>query len=276
MYHNLLALEVVNGSMAAMSNNDTQKFLDVALEAVKKAEPIFVQYFGKASGVVLKEGTTPSLVSDADKEIEKFLTREISTRFSEHAIVGEEFPATKGTSPFTWYIDPIDGTTNYIHGLAHCAISVGLWDAAGPLISIVSDPVNRVCYTAVRGGGAFKNGEKIRVSARGALKDCLGTIGWRWNELETGVDLLRRMAPRAYRIRVLSSSALELCLVAEGALDFYAGTNCMLWDVAAGLLVLAEAGGASSDWGGAPFAARASSLAASNGKIHEELLATLH
>ena len=83
------------------------------------------------------------------------------------------------------------------------------------------------------------------------------------------------MAPRAYRLRVLSSSVLELCLVAEGALDFYVGTNCAIWDVAAGLLVLTEAGGVAGDWRGAPFAARSSALVASNGKIHKELLGVL-
>lgn len=109
-----------------MKAEDPQKFLEVALEAVKRAEPIFVRHFGKASGVLLKAGETPSLVSDADKEIETLLTKEISARFPEHAIVGEEFPAVKKKAAFTWYIDPIDGTTNYIHGLTHCVISVGV------------------------------------------------------------------------------------------------------------------------------------------------------
>lgn len=258
-----------------MSENP-QKFFEVALAAVNKAEPIFVKHFGKPSGVLMKGGKTPSLVSDADKEIEELLTKEISARFPAHGIVGEEFPAIKGTSEFTWYIDPIDGTTNYIHGLAHCAISVGLWDAQGSLVSIISDPMSHARYTAIRGGGAFKNGEPIRVSSRGALKDCLGAIGWRWNEPETGAGLLRRMAPRAYRLRVLSSSVLELCLVAEGALDFYVGTSCAIWDVAAGLLVLTEAGGNAGDWKGAVFEAGSSSLAASNGEIHLELLGVLH
>lgn len=255
---------------------NSQKFLEVALAAVKKAEPVFVEHFGKPSGVLLKEGQTPSLVSDADKEIETLLTKEISVRFPSHAIVGEEFPTVKKKeAEFTWYIDPIDGTTNYIHGFAHCAISVGLWDVGGPLVGVVSDPIHRACYTAVRGGGAFRNGAQIRVSSRNALTDCLGAIGWRWNEPETGADLFRRMAPRAYRLRVLSSSALELCLVAEGALDFYVGTNCEVWDVAAGVLILTEAGGAGGDWKGKPLTVRSSSLAASNGKIHKELLAAL-
>lgn len=142
-------------------------------------------------------------------------------------------------------------------------------------MSVVSDPINRACYTAVRGGGAHKNGTKICVSTRGALQDCLGAIGWRWNEPETGIDLLRRLTSRAYRLRVLSSSVLELCLVAEGALDFYVGTNCAVWDVAAGALILTEAGGRASDWKGRLFLAYSSALAASNGKIHQELLATL-
>lgn len=271
-----------------------QRFLEVAFAAVRKAEPIFVKHFGKASGVSLKEGQAPSLVSDADREIEKLLTKEISRHFPGHAIVGEEFPAVKkkdkaskgrshGASAsetfreaeFTWYLDPIDGTTNYIHGFAHCVISVGLWDADGPLAGVVSDPLNRAVYYAARGSGAFKNGKRISVSAREALKDCLGTVGWRSNEPETGVDLLRRMAPRAYRLRVLSSSALELCLVAEGALDFFANRRLSPWDFAAGALVLTEAGGAASDWEGKQLTAHSLPLAASNGKFHQKLLAAL-
>ena len=110
---------------------------------------------------------------------------------------------------------------------------------------------------------------------RGAFKECLGAIGWSWGEPEVGVDLLRRMAPRAYRIRVLSSSALELCLVAEGALDLYAGTNFSIWDVDAGMLVLAEAGGIVTDGEGRPLLAHSSTIAAINGKVHGELLAAL-
>lgn len=254
---------------------DTEKFLEVALQAAKKAGPIFCKHFGKPSGISSKQGKTPSLVSDTDREIETLLTKEISARFPEHAIVGEEFPAKKRNSPFTWYLDPIDGTTNYIHGLAHCSISVGLWDEAGPLVGVVSDPLNSACYSAVRGGGTFRNGKRIRVSSRGALKECLGAIGWRWNEPEVGIDLIRRMAPRAYRFRVLSSSALEVCLVAEGALDFYIGTNCAVWDVAAGTLILTEAGGTAGDWKGKPLTAHSSTLAASNGKVHQEILEML-
>src|SRR3989338_4519472 len=125
------------------------QFLEVALEAVKKAEPIFCKYFGKAPGVTLKPGKTPSLVSDADKEIETLLSKEISAHFPKHAIGGEEFPAVKKEgAKFTWYIDPIDGTTNYVHGFAHCAISVGLWDAAGPPVSVVFHPIYPPGFTA--------------------------------------------------------------------------------------------------------------------------------
>jgi len=271
--------------MGNIMTDDPQKFLEAALGAVKKAEPIFCRYFGKARGVTLKPGKTPSLVSDADKEIETLLSKEISAHFPKHAIVGEEFPAVKKESEFTphlpkgagytWYIDPIDGTTNYVHGFAHCCISVGLWDVKGPLVGVVSDPISGILYHAVRGGGAFKNGKCISVSARGALSDCLGTIGWKWGEPETGVDLLRRFAPRVYRLRVLSSSALDLCLVAEGALDFHASKHSAIWDNAASMVILTEAGGAVTDWKGEPPSPPSSTIAASNGKVHGELLGTL-
>lgn len=259
-----------------MGNNMTenpQHFLDVALAAVKKAEPIFVKHFGKPSGVLLKAGKTPSLVSDADKEIETLLTKEIATRFPEHAIAGEEFPPTQKKSEFRWHIDPIDGTTNYIHGFAHCAVSVGLWDGRGPLVGVVSDPISRVRYTAVRGRGAFRNSAAIRVSPESLLRKSLGAVGW--SEVNAGVALLRRVAPLSYRVRTLGSSALELCFIAEGKLEYYVSGNIAIWDTAAGMLILTEAGGEVTDWQGNTFKTDSSQIVASNRKIHQELLVTL-
>ncbi|TSC55605.1 MAG: inositol-phosphate phosphatase / L-galactose 1-phosphate phosphatase, partial [Parcubacteria group bacterium Greene0416_79] len=121
-------------------NEASQKFLETARAAVKKAEPIFRRHFGKSTGIATKPGKVPSFVSDADKEIEALLIREISSQFPAHSIVGEEFPAKKRSQTHTWFIDPIDGTTNYIHGIPYCSISVGLFDEKGPSVGVVADP----------------------------------------------------------------------------------------------------------------------------------------
>lgn len=252
-----------------------EEFLAVAIEAVKKAEPIFCKHFGKPSGVLMKQGNTPSLVSDADREIETLLSKEISGSFPAHSIVGEEFPATGGASEFIWYIDPIDGTTNYVHGFPHCAISVSVWDKKCPLVGVVSDPINHARYTAFRGNGAFKNNRRIHVSTRSSLSDCLGAVGWRWNDVDAGVRLLHQFAPSAYRLRVLGSSALELCFVAEGALDFFANSPVALWDVAAGALILAEANGVATDLTGENITAVSKTIVASNRLVHQQVLSAL-
>ncbi|KKW11503.1 MAG: Inositol-phosphate phosphatase [Parcubacteria group bacterium GW2011_GWA2_49_9] len=253
---------------------DTQKFLEVALEAVKKAEPIFLKSFGNAEKIEIKSDAVGSEVSRADKEIEHILTEAVSGAFPDHAIMGEE-GASKSGSFYTWYFDPIDGTTNHIRGLHHCAISVALWDAHGPLVGIVSDPVNKVCFTATRGGGAFKNGRPIRVSHLTSLKKGVGALGWNWNDARSRNALLDAITKNTYRFRVFSGSGLELCFVAAGILDFFVNINLHIWDMAAASLIVTEAGGMVTDKKGSDLSALSTSIVATNTKIHGDLLAAL-
>lgn len=259
--------------MNGMTDNP-QKFLEVALEAVKKAEPIFLESFGSAEKVEIKDDDRGSEVSGADKEIERLLTSAISSAFPDHAIVGEE-GASKSGSLYTWYFDPIDGTTNHIRGLHHCSISVALWDAHGPLVGIVSDPVNKALYTATRGGGAFKNGRPIHVSNLSSLKKSVGALGWNWNDARSRSALIDTITKNTYRFRVFSGSALELCFVAAGIFDFFVNINLHIWDMAAAALIVTEAGGVVTDKKGGDLTALSTSIVATNGKIHGDLLQAL-
>lgn len=260
--------------MKSIMTDDPQKFLEVALEAVKSAEPIFLNSFGNASGVEVKAGEVASFVTTTDKEIERLFTEKISSAFPDHGIVGEEGASKKG-SAFIWYIDPIDGTTNYIHGLRHCAISVALWDAEGPLVGIVCDPVNKRTFTAIRGVGAFENDRPIHVSRTALLKDAVGSLGWKQKDAVERNILCERIEKSAYRFRLLSASALDICFVASGSLDFFAGTNIHIWDVAAGLLVLTEAGGVATEKSGSPLTPQSTTFVGASRHIHRELLAVL-
>ncbi len=260
--------------MNGMSDNP-QKFLEVALEAVKKAEPIFLKSFGNAGEIKIKDDEyRGSEVSHADKEIERMLTEAISSAFPSHGIVGEE-GASKNGSLYTWYLDPIDGTTNYIRGLHHCSISVALWDAHGPLVGIVSDPVNKALYTATRGGGAFKNGRPIHISGTASLKKGVGGLGWKWGESRSRTILCDTIEKHAYRFRVFSGSALEICFVASGVLDFFVNINLHIWDMAAAILILTEAGGTVTEQKGGDVTAQSTTIVGTNGKLHRDLLATL-
>ncbi|MDO8482307.1 MAG: inositol monophosphatase [bacterium] len=252
--------------------NENQ-FLEAALAAVKKAEPIFLKYFGNAEGVSVKEGIVPSLVSDADKEIEKLLMAELHEKFPEHAIVGEESPAQAGTGGYCWYIDPIDGTTNFTRGISHAAISVALFDEQGPLVAVLSAPQNNTLYHAVRGGGAFKNGEKLAVSNSDSFNMLVGGMGWKG--AEKGADLFKKLLTVTRTLRVFGSDATALALVAEGSLDCFATTYTSLYDVGAGMLLVSEAGGKVTGWNGEPFTKSEQPLVASNGKIHDSLLKIL-
>ncbi len=256
-------------------SDDPRKFLEVALEAVKKAEPIFRKSFGKASGIIEKQqGIHRSPVTDIDKEIETTIASMLAKHFPRHSIFGEEFPAQKKSGPYTWYLDPIDGTINYIRGLPGASISLGLWESETPLVAVVFDPLGNNIYSAMRGAGAFKNGtQKLSVSSISKLADGMGGMG----RLAALADdpILQRVARKLYRGRQYGGSALELCLMAEGKLDCLVSERIKIYDVAAGMLILSEAGGKATDWKGNPFTPASLQFAASNGKIHNELLKEL-
>lgn len=256
--------------------DELQQFFEVALQAVKEAEPIFRASFGKAAGIVEKRmGAYRSPVTDTDKEIEIMLASVIKRHFPDHSIVGEEFPARRNKNPYIWYIDPIDGTINYIRGLPGASISLGLWEKEVPIIGVVFDPMNGDIYSAVRGEGAFKNGaRKLSVSPVSELAQGIGGVG-RFSALVNN-SALQRVAGKIYRGRQYGGSALELCWIAEKKLDLLVSERIKIYDVAAGMLILTEAGGKATDWKGKPFVPAATQFAASNGKIHAELLQTLH
>src|SRR3989338_123577 len=246
------------------------QFLEAALAAVKKAEPLFLKCFGNAVGVSVKEGVGPSLVSDTDKEIEGLLTSEISAQFPDHAIIGEELPTRSGKNSYCWYIDPIDGTTNFTRGISHCVISVALFDEQGPLVAVLSVPQDNTLSRAIRGGGAFKDGRKLTVSSSASFNMLVGGMGWKGSE--KGADLFKKLLTVTRTLRVLGSDAIQLALVAEGSLDCFATTYTSLYDVGAGMLLVSEAGGKVTDWKGEPFTKSEQPIVASNGKIHGSLL----
>ncbi|OHA21550.1 MAG: hypothetical protein A2849_03970 [Candidatus Taylorbacteria bacterium RIFCSPHIGHO2_01_FULL_51_15] len=256
--------------------DDPQKFLEVALEATKKAEPVFRKYFGNAPGVSEKvdQGMHRSPVTDVDKEIETLITSHLLSQFSTHSISGEEFSPQHHSSPYTWYIDPIDGTINYIRGLPFASISLGLWKEDVPIVAVVSDPMHNVTYSALHDKGAFRNGtQKLSVSSVSKFGEAVGGSG---RAKALGEDpLLQRVAKAAYRGREYGGAALELCSVAEGKLDFWISERTKIYDVAAGMLMVTEAGGTVTDWEGNPYTLDSANIVASNGKIHTELLQAL-
>lgn len=249
-----------------------QRFLDVALAAVKKAEPVFLKYFGDANNITTKHDRFTSLVSDADGEVEDVIRKAISEQFPSHAIIGEEGAPVSGKH-YTWYIDPIDGTTNFIRGFSPCAISIALWDREGPLIGVISAPQDDTTYYAMRGKGAYKNKKKISVSTTTSFDMTVGGLAGKGTDAR--VDLYRKALSVSRTIRILSSDAVQLAMVAEGKLDFFATNYTHPWDVSAGVLLVLEAGGNVTDWKGKSYTTASKQLVGSNGKIHSVLLSAL-
>lgn len=252
-----------------MSENNPQKFLEVALAAVKKAEPVFRMSFGKPAAI--EEKQKRDWVTDIDKGIERLLIEEIQAHLPEHEIVGEEFsPALVPKGKYVWYLDPIDGTSQYIHGIPFCCISAALVDGEGPLVGVISNPETGELFHAVRGRGAFKNGKRISVSTTKELATSYGGVGWADNlVLER---FLGNLIPLIGKIRVFASSALQLCFVADGRFDSYVVTGIHPWDIAAGVLIAKEAGATVTDFQNLPYTISARDILATNGHIHRDFL----
>ncbi len=253
--------------------DDPQRFLEVALEVVKLAEPIFRKNFGKPNSVTNK-GDARDWVTEVDHEVEKLLAAEITRNFPEHEVVGEEFSASlipKGGH--VWYLDPIDGTSQYIHGIPFCCISAALVDDKGPLVGVISNPETGETFHAVRGGGAFRNGEKLSVSNTKELVRSYGGVGWADNLILEG--FLTKLIPFIGKIRVFASSALQLCFVADGRFDSYVVTGIHPWDIAAGVLIAEEAGAVVTDFENQPYNISSAKLLATNGHIHQDFLSAI-
>ncbi|HBV01509.1 MAG TPA: hypothetical protein DEF00_03955 [Candidatus Taylorbacteria bacterium] len=250
--------------------DDTKKFLDVALEAVKKAEPIFKRYFGNPGEVHAKGNNPRNWVTDVDREIEQLIVAEIKRQFPHHGIVGEEFsPNAPVSETYTWYLDPIDGTSLYIHGIPFCCISIGLADKTGPLVGVISNPQTGELFHAVRGIGAFKSGKPITVSKVSDFNLSFGALGW--GTRKEASELFAKLIPNIGKIRVLGSSAMQLCFLAEGKLDFYVVTGVHAWDIAAGILIASEAGAKISDFEGNPYTLSApEKMLSTNTHLHSQ------
>lgn len=258
---------------------NNQAYLKVALQAAERSGKIFKKFFGKAQNIQKKGGNKFNLVSSADIAIERLINKIIAANFPAHQILGEESGwGRQKENGYKWIIDPIDGTTNFIQGVPLCAISIALWDEKGPLLAVVSDPLRKKLYQAGRGRGARLNGKNIKVSKIKKLNNAFGGFGW--NEaydpsVLNATRLSSKIITSARKARALGSTVLQLAFVAEGKFDFYAVNAIKPWDFAASSLLITEAGGTVTDWKNKPAKLNTTSLIASNGKIHSELIKTV-
>lgn len=251
--------------------------LATAVEAVVKAGDIQMAHFGSALRVD-KKGAI-DLVTEIDVEVERMFRALIRDRFPGHRVLAEEFGGGEhAESGYCWIFDPIDGTTNYAHGLPIFCSALALEIDGRVEIASVYDPTRKELFTAERGDGARLNGEPIRVTAAEALIDSLLCTGFPYDvhgATDEIVGLFGAFVGRARAVRRLGSAAIDLCYVAAGRLDGFWELRLQPWDIAAGALLVEEAGGRVTAFDGAPFDVRAGQIVASNGRIHDQLLATI-
>ena len=256
-----------------MENN--QDYLKVAQAAAKKAGKIFVAKFGHPAKVGTKNSNPRDFVTEVDREIEQLIRKEISKAFPTHNITGEEFAKTENNqNKMNWVIDPVDGTTNFIHGIPMCCISIALWNNNQPIVGVVYNPILKLLYSASKNGGAFLNGKKIQVSKNKNTVSIFGGYSWGHN-LENAVKDFPALVNVLNKIRVFGTTALEICYVASGQYDYHLMADSSFWDFAAAVLVVTEAGGKVTEWNGKPISSTSSKILVRNGHIHNHFLSHL-
>jgi len=199
--------------------------------------------------------TATDMVTEYDRACERIVVDGIRSARPDDAIVGEEGARHPGTSPYTWCIDPIDGTTNFLYDLPMWAVSIGVADDAGPLAGVVHVPARGETFTAVRGGGAELNGAPIRCNTGAVLEHALVATGFSYDAPSRVRQARRvsRMIDRIRDVRRFGAASIDLCWVACGRLDAYFEENLHPWDVAAADLIVREAGGRTGDFAGGPL-----------------------
>ncbi len=241
---------------------------DIIVTAGKQA----LDYQSKLAELTVERKTATQLVTEADRAIEQFLISEINKRYPEHAVLGEETGEHKGRE-FRWLIDPIDGTTSFIHGQPFFAVSIGLEKEGQSVLGAVYLPALSELFEAEKDHGAFCNGRKIQVSSRTHLEESLIATGLGCRDYTPQNDNLKyflAVKSRLRGIRITGSAAMHMCYVAAGRLDGYWQINLQPYDAAAGKLLVAEAGGRYSDFANGTERLYREFIA-SNGKIHAEL-----
>jgi myo-inositol-1(or 4)-monophosphatase len=249
-------------------------FLTTAIEAVVRAGDMQMAGFGKAHQVD-KKGTI-DLVTEVDLAVERMFREMIGARFPDHQILAEEMGGAATVPPGPcWVFDPIDGTTNFAHGLPIFCASLALEMNGVAEVAAVYDPNRRELFTAERGGGAFLNGVPLRVSSADQLVDAMLVTGFPYDvhaRVEEIVGLFAQFVGRARAVRRLGSAAIDLCWVAAGRMDGFWESDLKPWDIAGGALIVAEAGGRVTTLTGEPFTSRGGHVLATNGRLHDAML----
>ncbi|WEN14687.1 inositol monophosphatase family protein [Rhodanobacter sp. AS-Z3] len=246
----------------------------IAARAARSAGNIILRYMNRIDGLNIVEKQQMDFVSEVDKLAEAEIIKELRRAYPDHAILAEESGQT-GKGPLTWVIDPLDGTHNYLRGIPHFSVSIALLEKGVPIHAVVFDPLRDELYTASKGDGAYINDRRMRVGKRENLGGAMIATGFPYRQREHLVpqmDITRAILGQAEDIRRSGSAALDLAYVAAGRYDGYFEIGLKPWDLAAGVLLVHEAGGRYCDFAGRDGIPESGNIVAGNLNVAKALV----
>ncbi|MGB5202513.1 MAG: inositol monophosphatase family protein [Sedimenticolaceae bacterium] len=250
---------------------------NIAIRAARQAGNVIMRSFSRLDSLTVSEKQTNDYVSEVDRNAEQAIIETIRRAYPAHAILAEE-SGEHGKDDFQWVVDPLDGTTNYLHGFPQFAISIALMHRGRLESGVVYDPLRDEMFTADRGGGALLNDRRLRVTDQKGLKGALLGTGIPFRDqryIDAYFEMLKALTRETAGIRRPGSAALDFAYVAAGRLDGFWELGLSIWDFAAGALLIQEAGGVVSDIGGGSRHFETGNVIAGNIRLHRELVATI-
>ena len=253
--------------------------INVMVKACRKASKILIRDFGEIENLQVSLKGPGDFVTASDKKVEKILIEELQKARPNYSILSEEIGEINNDKSFKWIIDPIDGTANFLHGIPHFAISIGLEHDKEIICGIIYDPIKDEMFVAEKGNGSYLNNQRMRVSSRSKLKDCIIFTGGPKRESKD-----RELTIKEYNsfsskvlipIRKLGSASLDMAYVAAGRCDGFWQRNLNYWDIAAGIILVKESGGFITDFKGKDEYIQNKTILAANTKINNEMIEVL-
>ena len=253
--------------------------INVMVKACRRAAKILIRDFGEIENLQVSLKGPGDFVTVSDKKVEKILIEELQKARPNYSILSEEIGKINNDESFKWIIDPIDGTANFLHGIPHFAISIGLEHDKEIICGIIYDPIKDEMFAAEKGQGAYLNNQRIRVSSRSELKNCMiftGGLKHKSKDGDAALEEYKKFSSKTLiPIRKMGSASLDLAYVAAGRCDGFWQRNLNYWDIAAGIILVKEAGGFVTDFEGNNECIKNKTILVTNSKITEEMIEVL-
>tara|TARA_B100001123_G_scaffold201593_1_gene228771 strand:+ start:756 stop:1541 length:786 start_codon:yes stop_codon:yes gene_type:complete len=253
--------------------------INIMVKACRKASKVLIRDFGEIENLQVSVKGPGDFVTVSDKKVEKILIDELQKARPNYSILSEEIGKISNDETYKWIIDPIDGTSNFLHGVPHFCISVGLEQNGEIICGIIYDPIKDEMFVAEKGNGSYLNNQRIRVSSRSKLKDCIIFTGGPKKEAKDREKSLKEYLDFSSKVQIpirkLGSAALDMAYVAAGRCDGFWHRHLNYWDIAAGIILVKESGGLVTDYYGENKYLENKTLLVTNSKINKEMIEVL-